>query len=101
MNGLFGLSLTDRWSILGGLRYDIDDNRFITNTTSLRYQDDCFMMSVTYDEFHFSDPEAGIEPDQTVMLRLEYKYLGGFNYSTNISQNSPTDQGDGLFSNVP
>ena len=92
MNGLFGLSLTDRWSILGGLRYDIDDNRFITNTTSLRYQDDCFMMSVTYDEFHFSDPEAGIEPDQSVMFRLEYKYLGGFNYSTNINQGVATDQ---------
>jgi LPS-assembly protein len=90
MNGLFALSLTDRWSILGGLRYDIDDNRFITNTTSLRYQDDCFMMSVTYDEFHFSDPDAGIEPDQTVMFRLEYKYLGGFNYSTNVGQ--ATDQ---------
>ncbi len=54
------------------------------------------MMSVTYDEFHFSDPEAGIEPDQTVMLRLEYKYLGAFGYSTNISQNTPTDQQGGL-----
>jgi LPS-assembly protein len=92
MNGLFGLSLTDRWSILGGLRYDIDDNRFITNTTTLRYQDDCFMMSVTYDEFHFSDPDAGIEPDQSVMFRLEYKYLGGFNYSTNINQGVAPDQ---------
>jgi hypothetical protein len=26
------------------------------------------------------------------MFRVEYKYLGGFNYSTNISQNVPTDQ---------
>jgi LPS-assembly protein len=98
MNGLFGLRLTDRWSILGGLRYDIDDNTFLTNTTSLRYQDDCFMMSVTYNEFDFSDPEQGIEPDQTLMFRVEYKYLGGFNYSTNITQNMATDQMPGISS---
>jgi LPS-assembly protein len=92
MSGLFGLQLTDRWSILGGLRYDIDDAEFITNSATLRYLDDCFMLSVTYDETHISDPDQGIEPDQTLMFRVEYKYLGGFNYSTNISQNVPTDQ---------
>ena len=92
MSGLFGLQLTDRWSILGGLRYDIDDAEFITNSATLRYLDDCFMLSVTYDEYHISDPDQGIEPDQTLMFRVEYKYLGGFNYSTNISQNVPTDQ---------
>ncbi|MBY0226353.1 MAG: LPS-assembly protein LptD [Hyphomicrobium sp.] len=96
MSGLFGLQLTDRWSILGGLRYDIDDAEFITNSATLRYLDDCFMLSVTYDEYHIRDVDQGIEPDQTLMFRLEYKYLGGFNYSTNISQNVPTDQLPGL-----
>jgi LPS-assembly protein len=92
VSGIFGLRLTDRWSILGGLRYDIDDAEFITNTASLRYLDDCFMLSVTYDEHHISDPDQDIEPDQTLMFRVEYKYLGGFNYSTNITQDVPTDQ---------
>lgn len=92
MSGIFGLRLTDRWSVLGGMRYDIDDAEFITNTATLRYLDDCFMLSVTYDEYHISDPAQDIEPDQTLMFRVEYKYLGGFNYSTNITQDVPTDQ---------
>jgi LPS-assembly protein len=94
--GLFGLRLTDRWSLLGGLRYDLDESEFLTNTTSIRYQDDCFMLSVTYDEYRITDEAQGIEPDQTLMFRVEYKYLGGFNYSTNVSQNVPTDQLPGL-----
>jgi LPS-assembly protein len=50
------------------------------------------MLSVTYDEHHISDPEQDIEPDQTIMFRIEYKHLGGFNYATNINQDLPTDQ---------
>jgi LPS-assembly protein len=92
VSGIFGLRLTDRWSILGGMRYDIDESQFITNTATLRYLDDCFMLSVTYDEHHISDPEQDIEPDQTIMFRIEYKHLGGFNYATNINQDLPTDQ---------
>jgi LPS-assembly protein len=92
VTALMGLRLTDFWSVLGGLRYDISESEFITNTASLRYQDDCFMLSVTYDEYHITDPTRDIEPDQTVMLRLEYKYLGGFNYSSNVLDYVNSDQ---------
>jgi LPS-assembly protein len=92
MSGGLTVRLTDRWSVLGAMRYDIDASQFITDTASIRYQDDCFMLSVTYDQYHITDPDQGIEPDQTVMLRLEYKYLGGFNYKTNLTADVATDQ---------
>jgi len=92
VSALFGLRLTDRWSLLGGLRYDIDESQFITDTASIRYQDDCFMLSVTYDEFHIRDEARDIEPDQTVMFRIEYKYLGGFNYRSNVLDYVNSDQ---------
>ncbi len=92
ISGLFGLRLTDRWSLLGGLRYDIDESQFITDTLAIRYQDDCFMLSVSYDQYHIRDVERDIEPDQTVMLRLEYKYLGGFNYKSNVLDYVNSDQ---------
>lgn len=92
VSGAVTVRLTDRWSVLGALRYDIDESQFITDTASIRYQDDCFMLSVTYDQYHITDQDQGIEPDQTVMLRLEYKYLGGFNYKTNLTADVATDQ---------
>jgi LPS-assembly protein len=92
VSALFGLRLTDRWSLLGGLRYDIDASEFITNTASIRYQDDCFMLSVSYDEYHVRDEARDIEPDQTVMFRLEYKHLGGFNYRSNVLDYVNSDQ---------
>jgi LPS-assembly protein len=90
--GTMSLRLTDRWSVLGGMRYDIDANEFLTNTTQIRYQDDCFMLSVTYDQYNITDEQRDIEPDQTVMLRLEYKYLGGFNYRTEMIDSVASDQ---------
>ncbi|MBA4131902.1 MAG: LPS-assembly protein LptD [Hyphomicrobium sp.] len=92
VSALFGLRLTDRWSLLGGLRYDLDESQFITDTATIRYQDDCFMLSVTYDEYHIRDEARDIEPDQTVMFRIEYKYLGGFNYKSNVLDYVNSDQ---------
>ncbi len=80
-----GLRLTDRWSLNGGGRYDLDASELVTQSVGLRYQDDCFMLSVTYDEHHITDADRDIEPDQTVMFRLEYKYLGGFNYQSDVA----------------
>lgn len=78
--GSIGLRLTDRWSVLGGMRYDIDDDRVLTDTFQVRYLDDCFMLSVSYDEHFITNAAKEIEPDRTVMLRLEFKHLGGFQY---------------------
>jgi LPS-assembly protein len=90
--GTLGLRLTDQWSLLGGMRYDIDASEFLTNTVQVRYQDDCFMLSVTYDQFHITDVQRDIEPDQTLMFRLEYKYLGGFNYQSDVLEHVLSDQ---------
>ncbi len=92
VGGTMGLKLTETWSVLGGLRYDIDDGTFLTNTAQIRYQDDCFMLSVTYDQYNITDDERDIEPDQTLMFRVEYKYLGGFNYKSNVLDHVFSDQ---------
>ncbi|MDX2309400.1 MAG: LPS-assembly protein LptD [Hyphomicrobium sp.] len=75
-----GLNLTDRWRLSGGMRYDLEEEGFLTDTIQLRYLDDCFMLSVSYDEHFITNTEKEIEPDRTVMLRLEFKHLGGFRY---------------------
>jgi LPS-assembly protein len=88
----FGLRLTDRWSLLGGMRYDIDDSEWLTSTAQVRYQDDCFMLSVSYNERNIADREAGLDPDRTIMFRVEFKHLGGFNYETDAIDHVFSDQ---------
>ncbi len=80
--GQIGLQLTDRWSVMAGLRYDIDASQRLLDSLQIRYLDECFMLSVTYEETFITDARREIVPDQTVMLRFELKNLGGFNFKT-------------------
>jgi LPS-assembly protein len=82
--GSLGLRLTDRWSINGSIRYDIDAEQRLTDSIGLTYLDECFMLSATYAETFIDDPTRDIVPDRVVMLRFELKHLGGFNYQTNV-----------------
>jgi LPS-assembly protein len=82
--GGLGLRLTDRWTINGAIRYDIDADQRLTDSIGLTYLDECFMLSATYAETFIDDPTRDIEPDRVVMLRFELKHLGGFNYQTNV-----------------
>ncbi len=80
--GAIGLRLTNRWSLHGAIRYDLDADETLTDSIQLAYLDECFMLSATYSETFITDVDQGIEPDRTVMLRFELKHLGGFNYQT-------------------
>lgn len=79
-----GLQLTDRWSVSGGMRYDIDAENRLMDSVQVRYLDECFMLSATYEETFITDRTREIEPDRTVMLRFELKHLGGFKYKTDV-----------------
>ena len=78
------LRLTDRWTLSGSIRYDIDEGTRLYDSITLAYLDECFMLSATYSETFIEDPIRDIRPDQVVMLRFELKHLGGFNYQTNV-----------------
>ncbi|MBM3544148.1 MAG: LPS-assembly protein LptD [Alphaproteobacteria bacterium] len=74
------LALTDDWSVLGNLRYDITADQRITDGLGLRYQDDCFMLDVTYQRSFIKDQD--IEPDQRFLVNFMLKYLGTYQFST-------------------
>ena len=79
------LRLTDRWTLLGGIRYDIDTRERLQDTIQLRYADDCFVLTASYTESFIANPTLGIEPDKAVMLRLEFKHLGQFALNSNVA----------------
>ena len=79
-----GLKLTDRWSVLGSMRFDIDARERIQEVLQLRYADECFVLTLSYTESFITDTNRDIIPDRAVMLRFELKHLGEFKYKTDV-----------------
>jgi len=79
--GNLALKLTDQWSLLSSLRYDLRNDRVVTDTFALKYTDDCFALTGTYQETFIQNPALGLENDRSFMVRLELKTLGGVGYT--------------------
>jgi LPS-assembly protein len=77
------LALTRDWSVLGNLRYDLETDQTITDGLGLRYQDDCFMLDVTYQRSFIQDQD--IEPDQRFLVSFMLKYLGTYALASDAS----------------
>ena len=81
--GNLALKITDRWSVLAAVVYDIDEKFRVQDALQVKYTDDCFAISATYAETFINNPTKDITPDRSFMLRFEFKYLGDFRYKTN------------------
>ncbi|MEZ5849476.1 MAG: LPS-assembly protein LptD [Hyphomicrobiaceae bacterium] len=79
--------LTDRWSIIGSARYDLDSNFLLQQIAALKYADECFVLTATYTENHIDNPSLDLKPDRSLMLRFELKYLGDFKYKNDQLNN--------------
>ncbi|MGH6832057.1 MAG: hypothetical protein ACRECM_03400, partial [Methyloceanibacter sp.] len=77
------LAITQDWSLLGNFRYDIATEQTITDGLGLRYQDDCFLIDVTYQRSFIRDQD--IEPDERFLVSFNLKYLGAYSLSTESS----------------
>ncbi|MEQ1670343.1 MAG: LPS-assembly protein LptD [Hyphomicrobium sp.] len=74
------LRLTDNWSIGAGFRYDIDASELRQDSVQVKYADECFVLTATYQELYYNS--ATIDDDRSLMLRFELKHLGEFKYKT-------------------
>ena len=79
-----GLKITDHWSVLGSMRYDIDARQRIQDQLQLKYSDECFVLTASYIETFVENLPLDLRPDRTLMLRFELKHLGEFNYKTDV-----------------
>jgi LPS-assembly protein len=80
--GSLGLKLTNNWSVLGTMRYNIEVNQRIQDALQLKYADECFVLTATYTETFIDNALLNLVPDRTIMLRFELKHIGEFNYNT-------------------
>ncbi len=93
---MIGLKVTDNWSISAQTRYALESNRPIQNIAQLRYADDCFVVTASYIETHITDATRDIQPDRTIMMRFELKYLGEFRTKTNVLDHAFADNHQGV-----
>lgn len=82
ISGGVGLQLTENWSVLGTMRYDIDNSQRLMDSIQIKYSDECFVLTATYQETFIKDPARDLEPDRTVMLNFQFKHLGSYQYKT-------------------
>jgi LPS-assembly protein len=87
-----GLAITDRWAVLGGVRYDLDLDELITQGGGLRYSDDCLTATVFYEQSEIHDRD--IEPETRVTLNLSLKYLGAYEVETEANDLLGPDEDD-------
>ena len=80
--GGVGVRLGQNWSLLGTMRFDIDNQERLMDSIQLRYGDECFVLTATYSESFITDVVRDIEPDRTFMLRFELKHIGQFGVKT-------------------
>ncbi len=85
LQGNIGLKLTDNWSLIGSMRYDLDLSKRIQDSIAVKYADECFVLTGTYSETFIENAALGVKPDRTFMLRFELKHLGEFNYKTDVT----------------
>ena len=70
------LRLTDTWSVFGGVRYDLEDDFTISDFVGIQYSDECFSLSVSYNESFIDDRD--VDPDKSVKVFFTLKHLGDF-----------------------
>ncbi len=86
------LAITNDWWLLGNLRYDIQADQTITDGLGIRYQDDCFMVDVTYQRSFIKDQD--IEPDERFLVNFSLKYLGSYGVTSESVGGFGTDGSD-------
>jgi LPS-assembly protein len=71
--GSFGWNFTGGWSLYGGARYDLAENKLLRDTVGIGYNCDCFNFRVFYEEDRADEDE---KVDRSVLFSIDLKSLG-------------------------
>jgi LPS-assembly protein len=74
--------LHENWSIFGGVRYDLDRDKFDLGMVGLSYVDECFAATVSYVADQTSLTYT--RPVHRIMLRMNLRTLGGAGFSSQL-----------------
>lgn len=76
------LKLTQNWSIYGGARYNLNEDKIDLGLVGLNYVDECFAATLSYvadySKFQYT------KPVHRIMMRVNLRTLGGTGFSTQL-----------------
>ena len=76
------LQVTDLWSVYGDIRYNFELEKAIEHSVGVKYDCECFMMSVKYTKSEIRDRD--VEPEETILVGFEFQNLGGADVKTDM-----------------
>jgi LPS-assembly protein len=85
--GFAAVRLNDEWTVFGDLRYDIYTEQWVRNAAGLQYADECFIMSVTYQQTYTQ--YLDLVPSTSVIFRVGFKGFGSQSVPSAIGDLSP------------
>jgi LPS-assembly protein len=85
--GFSAVKLNDEWTVFGDLRYDIELNQWVRNSAGIQYADECFILSVTYQQTYVQ--YLDIVPSTSVIVRVGIKGFGQQTAPSSIGDLSP------------
>src|SRR3546814_12837705 len=65
----------EHWSVRFQHRRDLIEDRALRTAISLGYQDECFLIEAVAQRTNYRDRE--LEEDDSIFVRVVFKYLGG------------------------
>lgn len=82
ISGAVSLAVSDRWSVLGSMIFDLDNDDLVSQSVGLAYADECFDLSAVYSE----TPEdySDLVVDREIFVRLNFRTLGGSSLSSQL-----------------
>ncbi|NJL50287.1 MAG: LPS-assembly protein LptD [Blastochloris sp.] len=80
--GSTGLKVTDHWSVIAAVRYDVVNDKLDTTNYGIKYLDDCVGISVNYITDYTESGNA--ENVHKIMFKIDLRTLGEGGFSTSV-----------------
>jgi LPS-assembly protein len=90
--GSASVKLNANWVLLGGARYDINDEKFDQTQIGLGYIDDCLMLALNYITGYSYSGETVVTNHQ-IMMQLSLRTLGTTAVTQNVDGNNASSNG--------
>jgi LPS-assembly protein len=85
--GFAAVKLNDEWTVFGDMRYDIDIDHWVRNSAGIQYADECFILSVTYQQTYVN--YGDLVPSTSFLVRFGFKGFGQQTIPSAIGDLSP------------
>jgi LPS-assembly protein len=76
ISGNASFKLTQNWTISAGALYDLELQRFNTNSVGIAYADDCFALGLSYATIYGYAVTANPTPQHLILLSISLRTLG-------------------------